>query len=326
MRTLILPFVLSLLLCCAQAVEIIPGQLSYDPPEFFEGHGPSSANPGVIREYLAKGNTYDNHRQLSFGMIPTDGEGGEGGMPDVAVLKKKLRTMLGSPRVRNLSEVGETVIGGKKALKVSYEVLMEGHPAKAVFTFELYWIPTPENRVIQVSLSATPASALDSIRDSLKSVVVKDFPKADPNAPLPASQDKVSLGAVRADVYEACGKPLAAGPYYDIYFMEPFVTMVSYRMPNVESIYYHRPSDAKKLVKAYEKFDGETIAVQSAPLKPEDIKTLLDRHGPAGNTWKAAGENRWERADGAVAFHWVKRNALVMATKEAWAKMVFPDS
>lgn len=326
MRTLTLPFILSVLLCCAQAVEIIPGQLSYDPPEFFEGHGPSSTDPGVIRKYLAKRNTYDNHRQLNFGMVPPDGEGGAVGMQDVGVLKKRLKEKLDNPRIRNLSEVGETVIGGKKALKVSYEVLMEGHPSKAVFAYELYWIPTPENRVIQLTLSATPASQLESIRDSLKSVVVRDLPKADPNALLRASQDEVSLGAVRADVYETCGKPLAAGPSYDIYFMEPYVTMVSYQMPNVERIDYHRPSDAMKLVKAYEKFDGEGIVAQSAPLNPEDIKTLLDRHGPASNAWKAAGENRWERADGAVAFHWVKRNTLVMATKEAWPKMRFPDS
>jgi hypothetical protein len=118
---------------------------------------------------------------------------------------------------------------------------------------------------------------------------------------------------------------LAAGPYYDIYFVEPYVTMVSYRMPNVESISYHRSSDAKKLVKAYEKFDREAIAGLQAPLKPEDIKTLLDRHGPASNAWKEAGENRWERADGAVAFHSVKGSTLVMATKEAWPKMRFPD-
>ncbi len=323
MKILLLPFILSVPLCCAQAVEIIPGELSYDPPEFFEGHGPSSVNPGVIREYLAKGNTYENHRQLSFGMAPF---GGETEMTDMAVLKKKLMATLDNPRLRNVSDVREAIVGGKKALKVSYEVLMDDHPTKAVFTFEVYWIPTPPNRVIQLTLSATPASQLDSIRDSLKSVVVKDLPKADPNAPLRATQDKVSLGAVRADIYEACGKPLAAGPSYDIYFMEPYVTLVSYQMPNVESIYYHRPVDAKKLIKAYEKFDRERIAASLAPLKPEDIKALLGRHGPASNAWKAAGDNRWERADGAVAFHWVKKNTLVMATKEVWPKMSFPDS
>jgi hypothetical protein len=193
-RTLILPFILSVPLLYAQAVEIIPGELSYEPPEFFNGYGPSSANPGVIREYLAKGNTYDNHRQLNFVMVPSDGEGGEAEMPDVAMLKKRLKAKLTSPRLRNLSEVGETVIGGKKALKVSYEVLIEDHPAKAVFAYELYWIPTTQNRVIQLTLSATPASQLESIRDSLKTVVLKELPKADPNAPLPGTQDKVSLG------------------------------------------------------------------------------------------------------------------------------------
>lgn len=307
------------------AAEVIPGELFYDPPEFFVGHGPSSANPGVIREYLAKENTYDNHRQLSIGIVPFVGEAKEGASPDVGALKEKLKAMLSIPRVRKLSEIGETVIGGRKALKVSYEVPMENHPAKAVFAFEVYWIPTGPNRVIQLSLSATPSAQLESIRETLKSVVLKDLPKADPNAPLPVSVDKVSLGAERARIYKECGNPLAAGPYYEIYYMEPYVSMVSYEMPNVESINYIRVSDAKKLVKAFEKFDREQIVALSVPLKPEDIRTLLERHGPEGNAWKPAVENRWERGDGAVAFHWVKMNTFVIATKEIWPRMVFPD-
>lgn len=47
-RTLIFPLTLSVPLFCVQGVEVIPGELTYDPPEFFEGHGPSSANPGVM--------------------------------------------------------------------------------------------------------------------------------------------------------------------------------------------------------------------------------------------------------------------------------------
>lgn len=69
------------------------------------------------------------------------------------------------------------------------------------------------------------------------------------------------------------------------------------------------------------------------PLYPAVRLFLSQTHKLSGPPWPGVqrvegvgGKSRWERADGAVALHWVKKNPLIMATREAWPKMGFPDT
>ena len=309
----------------SQGDEVLSGELFYDPPAFLGGTRPAKSYQSGRIEYLGQDSSYDRHRQLNIDRMEIGVTLAAGGRPvyeklDDAALKAKMKIAFQGPRLRNQSEISEVTIGGRKALKVSYEITMDNHPKKAVFTFEVYWIRAGENRVLQLSLSANPAEQLADIRESLNTIVLKDPPKADSNAPLPTTKDSISLGDIRSDVSKKCGNSLSAGPYYDVYFMDPYVAFVTYQMPNVESIRYSRPTDAKKLVESYKNFEKNGVALTTL-LEAAEVQTILERHASDTNLWKAEGNNRWIRSDGAVAFLWKKQNTLLLTTKEGWTRI-----
>lgn len=325
MKTHLVAFALSATLFCARADEVIDGELFYHPPQGYSFVGPSSADPSVVRKYVSPENTPANHREISFGFLLPDDPAGLGDTRNLTFLGKKLREKLASPRIRDLSDISETTVGGKPAIHASYRMTIPEYPEMPALGMHVYWIPAARDQVIQILLTTTPADKLPELRGTLKSIRFEDPVKAAAEAPVPASTGKVSLGDERSAVYKACGKPATADSSHDIYFMEPFVTVVNYNMPHVNSIHYFLPTDAKKLVTAIGAYDKDAIPGFAAPLKPENVQAILARHAPEPDAWKAVGENRWERADGAVAFHWVKRNLVVLATRETWPKLTFPE-
>lgn len=325
MKTHLLAFALSAPLFCARAEEVIPAELFYDPPQGYLSVGPSSADPSVVRKYLGPENTPENHREISFGFALAEDIGEPGEARNLTTLGKKLREKLTFPQISDLSAISETTLGGRPAIHASYRMSIPDYPLMPAVGMHVYWVPAARDRVIQIVMATTPADKLQELRGTLKSIRFQDPVKADADVPLPVTTGKVSLGEERSAVYSACGKPPAAGPSHDAYYMEPFVTMVSYNMPHVTSIHYFRPTDAKKLVTAIGAYDKDTIAELTVPLTPEDVKAVLALHAQAPDAWKPTGENRWERADGAVAFHWVKRKSVVLATKETWPKLTFPE-
>jgi hypothetical protein len=324
MKTCFLALALCVPLFCARAEDVLPAEMSYDPPEGYVAVGPSSADPGVVVKYVNPENTPESHREVSFGFLLPDVTEGLEDTPNLTALGKKLREKLASPQVSDLSAISETTVGGRPGIHASYRVVFKEYPGMPVLGMHVYWIPVAKARVLQIVLTTTPADKLPELRSTLKSVRFKNPAKAVAEAPLPVATGKVSLGDERSAVYSACGKPPSSSASHDAYYMEPFVTTVNYKMPHVTSIYYVRPTDAKKLVTAIGASDNEAIGSFTAPLTLEDVKTILALQAPA-DAWKPAGENRWERADGAVAFHWVKKKLLLFATKETWPRLTFPE-
>ena len=289
MKTHLVAFVLSAPLFCARAEEVLPAELFYDPPQGYLTVGPSSADPSVVRKYVSPDNSPENHREVSFGFVVPEQDAKPIDTRNLTALGKKLREKLESPQVSDLSAISETTLGGKPAVHASYRLVFPEHPGMPVLGMHVYWIPAARNRLIQIVLTTSPADKLQELRTTLKTVRIQDPFKAAEDAPLPVTTGKVSLGEERSAVYSACGKPPAADPSQDVYYMEPFVTLVSYDMPRVTALHYFRPTDAKKLVTAIGAYEKDAIAGLTAPLTPEDVKAILAVHAPAPDAWKPAG-------------------------------------
>jgi len=162
---------------------IVPDLISYDKPDFLSvaKKGSSSMdNPysglNPIIEYLGKGNSEQNFRQLNIGLRSVGGSVKEGKVVDYSKVTrdglKALMLKTVSDRATNKPKVEDILISGHKAYRLYSVVPMPQIHEGIIFYFEYIWIPIEPNKVIQLKLVGSDKVLLKSIRESLSTLKI----------------------------------------------------------------------------------------------------------------------------------------------------------
>ena len=160
---------------------LIPGVLEFEPPPFLESFKPSAdngSNPFAgnwavpLREYLARGNSIPQMRQINVNLRTIGFTIGEGKRITYRSLTDKdvcdeMRLLMRSGRTTNISEIVETKLGGQPALLLKSTPAAADDQKNAATHFELFWVRYQTNQVIEVMLVAHSRTNLQSLDECL---------------------------------------------------------------------------------------------------------------------------------------------------------------
>jgi hypothetical protein len=161
----------------AAPVELIPGLVSYDPPDFFDV-GQAHADPGdnsfaMQSRPIQLTSKYGGIRELNVsvrGVGSTIGEGKHVTMKPVSFdeLKTIMAATVISDRATNSPKVEGFQFAGRKALRVKQVVwIPQLEPGGASLIFDFVWVPLDSNRVLEIKPVGRTEELLKSVWDSL---------------------------------------------------------------------------------------------------------------------------------------------------------------
>lgn len=320
------------------AVELIPGLVSYDPPDFFNvgkahldpGDSPASMQRRPV-QLSAKDNGYTHFRELNVslrGVGMSVGEGKRVTSKPVSFdeLKTLMATTVLSKRATKAPKVEEFQFAGRRALRLKQTVLTPQMAPGASLIFDFVWVPLDPNHVLEVKPVASNEELLKTIWDSLETFKIL----RQPDQVLPISKDAAQLGDVRADLAKSVGQAVENGPSYALYFCSEYFFLTNFKMPLVTDISYFRVSDAKLYLTKWKQRDEEGLKALTTVLKSDEIEKLLSKHtvdsSGAKHSWKRLKEGRWERSDGVRAATNNGGRLLVIASKEIWPNLILDEA
>ena len=161
----------------AAPVELIPGLLSYDMPDFFycltppgdPGDNPFSGQSRPI-ELGEMGNSPERLRQLNISIRAVGFTIGNGKRVSTTPLsfddlKKEMEQRL--PYAHQSSKLEETSFAGHKALQLEATIPRNALPA---FYKHTIWVPLTPNQVLEVDPTATSPELLQTILNTFKTM------------------------------------------------------------------------------------------------------------------------------------------------------------
>jgi hypothetical protein len=176
MKNLLLPFLLVVTSAFAAPVELIPGLLSYEMPEFFHrltpagdpGDNPFSGKSRPI-ELGEPGNSPERLRQLNISIRAVGFTIGNGKRVTTTPLsfdelKKEMEQRI---HYGKSAKPQETLFAGQKAVHVTSTTQRGGLPA---FYKDVIWVPLTPNSVLEIDPTATSPELLQTILETFKTM------------------------------------------------------------------------------------------------------------------------------------------------------------
>ncbi len=162
----------------AQATEVIPGKLFFNPPPFLEDRG--AVDHLALRSYDGRDNANGkSYRSLMIATKPVwVGEPRPARQDETAVRGQMLahftKFTTNGANFMLQSSVTNAVLGGQRALAIGYALPETGRPGKVWLYCVEYWTRYESNTVITVNLAANSPQGLQSLRECLAGLRILD--------------------------------------------------------------------------------------------------------------------------------------------------------
>jgi hypothetical protein len=224
-------------------------------------------------------------------------------------LKSAMPAAVAPNSATNSLKVEETKLAGQRALKM--------HRATSP-AMDIFWIRVRPNQVLEVQLIGASEALLASARPWLSALRVQVSDKPDPRPVLQLAKNRMQLGLTQAEMRERCGEPTEVAGPHETYVTDQYLVSIGYS-DTVNYIDYIKVRDPQKAGTA---LNQQELSEQFLPMtKAEAQKLLQGLEAAGGLAWSPAGEDRWKRADGAMAG--LHDKALTIATADLWPRIHF---